>query len=197
MINPVTPSSVQSYTTPYPHFLINSVFESTDADLLLQWLEQEATWHFHQEGFFEQYESRLTTEVLPPSIESILSTNALLPLRQYLENFLDTKVSEETSISAHKLVPGQGIGIHNDAPNEGSETHRFVLQLNRGFVDENGGYLVVFNSNNSGDIARVIRPVHNTGFGFSMSDSSYHAVTDVRHGERYTIVFSFWSAHSD
>ena len=83
--------------------------------------------------------------------------------------------------------------IHNDFIEEG-ESHRILIQLNRGWLDEQGGLLMLFGSSSPGDVQRVIRPLHRSAFGFSISDCSYHAVSTIAEGERYTLVYSFGHA---
>ena len=90
------------------------------------------------------------------------------------------------------MISGHGIGIHNDDPEPGSETYRLVIQLNREFRDSYGGHLALFNSNNIQDIHRIVKPIHNSAIAFALLPHSWHAVSYVSEGERYSIVFSFW-----
>ncbi len=94
-----------------------------------------------------------------------------------------------------KLVNGHTIRLHNDFI-PGRETHRLLIQLNRNWQDENGGFLLFFNSSAPEDIHRVIHPVHNSSVGFAISPKSNHAVSTVYNGERYTLVYSFYAADS-
>ena len=90
-----------------------------------------------------------------------------------------------------RQVLGQRIRIHNDYI-PGAETHRVLVQLNNGWADDNGGLLVFFNSDDPADIHRAFRPLHNSCVAFAISPSSYHAVSTIHGGERYTLVYSFY-----
>ena len=101
------------------------------------------------------------------------------------------RLRERIDCTAHKLVQGQTIRIHNDYI-PGEETHRLLLQLNRGWRDAQGGYLMLFNSQDPSDVHRVFLPANDSVVGFAISERSNHAVSTVHGGERFTIVFSFY-----
>lgn len=93
------------------------------------------------------------------------------------------------SVVAHKLLEGQRIGVHNDYLS-GQESHRLVVQLNHGLSDDDGGFLMLFNSDDPSDISRIMRPVHLSGFAFEISPASFHAVSQIHGGARYSIIYS-------
>jgi hypothetical protein len=177
---------------PFPYFISEQVLGPDAASHLLHWLETGARWRLHQGAFFEQYECNLLGVTAPNGCASLFGEKALDELKRRMEALLGTELTDQIEVLAHKLLPSQGIGIHNDEPHDDLETHRFILQLNRGWSDEDGGHLFLFNSKNPLDIHTVVRPAHNTGVGFAMSDRSYHAVSDVRQKTRYTVIYSFW-----
>ena len=96
-----------------------------------------------------------------------------------------------TDIAEKSVKPGQRIRLHNDFI-AGAETHRLMIQLNQGWKDENGGFLLFFNSADASDLHKVFRPVHNSAVGFAISPESYHAVSTLHAGERFTLVYSFY-----
>jgi hypothetical protein len=179
---------------PFLYFVAHNVLSASLAADLVAWLQQDAPWHLHQGAFFEQYECNLLEATLPPACLPLLARPNLRVLRERVGLLLEQELAERATITAHSLHPGQGIGVHNDAPSHGRETHRLVLYLGEEFADEQGGHLVFFNSGDPGDVHRIFRPIHNSAVGFAMSDRSYHAVNEVREGRRYSIVFSFWAA---
>src|SRR3954465_12073601 len=83
--------------------------------------------------------------------------------------------------------------IHNDYIG-GEETHRLLVQLNRGWDVQDGGVLLLFGSVRPGDICRAVKPSHRSGFAFEISPNSFHAVSRMVNGERYTLVYSFRAA---
>jgi hypothetical protein len=86
-------------------------------------------------------------------------------------------------------VSGQTIRIHNDYIG-GEETHWILVQINRGWDDANGGMLMLFDGPRMEDVARVVRPLHASATGFEISPPSFHAVSTIHSGERYTLVYS-------
>ena len=106
------------------------------------------------------------------------------------------RLSEKIDCTVHKLVPGQRIRIHNDFI-PGEETHRLLIQLNRGWHDDQGGFLMLFNSADPSDVHRVLSPSHDSVVGFAISESSNHAVSTIHGGERFTLVFSFYARSDD
>jgi Domain of unknown function (DUF6817)/2OG-Fe(II) oxygenase superfamily len=185
-------ATAETRRRPFRYFISQQVLSPDSAGHLLHWLETGAPWHLHQGAFFEQYECNLLGVPTPSGCAPLFGQKELNELKGRMEALLGTELADRIEIVAHKLLPSQGIGIHNDEPHDDLETHRFILQINRGWSDENGGHLLLFNSKNPSDIHAVVRPTHNTGIGFAMSDRSYHAVSDVRHGIRYTVIYSFW-----
>lgn len=113
-----------------------------------------------------------------------------------MEALFSIELADVFSVTAHRLVPGQGIGLHTDRPLLGYESHRMVVHFGPEFRDQNGGHLLFFNSENSDDLAQAFRTVHNSAVGFELSPSSYHAVAELSGGVRYTLVYSFWRADS-
>jgi Rps23 Pro-64 3,4-dihydroxylase Tpa1-like proline 4-hydroxylase len=92
--------------------------------------------------------------------------------------------------NAHKLLPGQTIRVHNDFIGR-EETHRAIIQVNRDWTESSGGLLMLFSSPSPDDVMRVVRPLHASGAGFEISPASFHAVSKIHAGERYTLVYSF------
>ena len=112
-----------------------------------------------------------------------------------VQDAFEVVLSDRIDVTAHKLLPGQRIRLHNDYI-PGAETHRVLVQLNRGWEDENGGLLMFFNSSDPADIHRILRPSHNSCVAFEISPDSNHAVTTIHGGERFTLVYSFYKSLS-
>lgn len=184
--------SSYNFETPYPHAVSPTALGSDDAEKILQWFETSAPWKLVEESFYEQYEFSLR-EVVPPSdIASLFSEDSIRRLTLLVEAWFCASLSDKVEVTAHKLVPGQTIRIHNDFI-PGQETHRVLIQFNRGWKDENGGMLMMFGSNDPTDIKQVYRPNHNSGVAFEISKKSLHAVSTIHGGERFTLVFSFFA----
>ena len=66
-----------------------------------------------------------------------------------------------------------------------------LVQLNRGWDDANGGILMLFAGSRAEDVERMVRPTHASAVSFEISPTSFHAVSTIHSGERYTLVYSF------
>jgi Rps23 Pro-64 3,4-dihydroxylase Tpa1-like proline 4-hydroxylase len=181
---------------PFLHFVSTGAFGEHISLTLLSWLEREAPWRLVKTDFYEQFEFSLL-DVQPPGPLSFLREERFLDdVRRKAEGMFRNDLGKRVDVTAHKLIPGQRIRLHNDFI-VGQETHRLLVQLNRGWDDEAGGLLLFFNSPNPVDIYRVFRPVHNSVIGFAISPYSNHAVSTVQAGERFTLVFSFYGKSND
>jgi Rps23 Pro-64 3,4-dihydroxylase Tpa1-like proline 4-hydroxylase len=94
---------------------------------------------------------------------------------------------------AHQIVDGQRIAIHNDFLG-GEETHRLVLQLNRGWSENEGGMMMLFSDPGPESVCQILRPLSRSAVGFEIGPNSYHAVSRVSCAVRYTLVYSFYSS---
>ncbi len=184
-------SSAEVCSKPFRYFVSPQAFSERIALGLLSWLEADAPWRLVETDFYEQFEFSLLDEETPASLAFLRKRSFLESLRGRMESLFRTRLGERVDVTAHKLVPGQRIRIHNDYI-EGGETHRLLVQLNRGWNESDGGFLMFFNSPEPADVHRVLRPTNNTSVGFAISPESNHAVSTVHGGERFTLVYSFY-----
>ena len=157
----------------------------------LSWLEYEAPWKFTATDFYEQYEFSLLHVPLPPVAERLARPETLDTMRRWMARQFDQRLAERVDVTAHKLVAGQTIRIHNDY-RPGGESHRLLLQLNRGWEPGYGGYLMFFGGPEPETVGKVVEPIHGSAQAFAISPRSYHAVSTVHQGERFTVVYSFY-----
>jgi Rps23 Pro-64 3,4-dihydroxylase Tpa1-like proline 4-hydroxylase len=182
-------------TRPFPCFTVPQVVSKELEEALLAWFESEAPWRLAVMDFYEQYEFDLRDVDLPSALKPLFSEDTLSELRQNVGALLGTSLKCQVDITAHKLNRSQKIRIHNDARPEG-ETHRFLIQLNRGWNEANGGLLMLFRGPEVEMLDDVIVPTSRSAFGFEISAASYHAVSQVYQSDRYTLVFSFYADRS-
>jgi Rps23 Pro-64 3,4-dihydroxylase Tpa1-like proline 4-hydroxylase len=186
----VAESPVSPRFAPFAHSVALSMFTAAFAENILQWFERDAPWQLRVESFYEQYELNLQKANPPAALQALIADETIEKLSCCMLGPLTQDPLILTEANAHKLLPGQKIKIHNDYI-DGMETHRVLVQLNRNWIDENGGMLMLFSGPNPGDVARVIRPMHGSATGFEISPTSFHAVSTIHAGERYTLVYSF------
>jgi Rps23 Pro-64 3,4-dihydroxylase Tpa1-like proline 4-hydroxylase len=184
-------TSLEIFAEPFPYFTAAEGFGEGVSSAILDWLETEAPWELVETDFYEQYELSLLSAPTPPHLEFLTGRLFLEDLRSKVERIFGSKLQDRIDCTVHKLIPGQRIRIHNDFI-PGEETHRVLVQLNRGWHDDQGGFLMLFNSQDPSDVHRVFSPVHDSVVGFAISEDSHHAVSTIHGGERFTLVFSFY-----
>lgn len=188
-------TELEVQTEPFDYFILPKAFDDGECLSILKWLETDAPWKLVEADFYTQCEFDFEDVSLPEEIAFLYQTDFLNHLIRQFEDVFQTTLSAQVDVTAHKLVKGHTIRLHNDfIPDQ--ETHRLLIQLNHSWKDENGGFLLFFNSSDPKDIHRVIRPVHNSSAGFAISPKSNHAVSTIHDGERYTLVYSFYAADS-
>ena len=176
---------------PFPHLRIPNVISYDDACPILTWLEKKAPWVLRVEDFYQQYEFSLLSVKLDEALEWLTSDQFVEEIRRAISNSfkLERKLAL-VDVNAHRLEPGQVIRIHNDYI-ESAETHRLLIQLNRGWDVKQGGLLMLFAKEDVDSLSEVILPTHSSGFAFEISANSFHAVSEIKHGNRYTLVYTF------
>lgn len=186
----------ESAEAPFRYFLSERCLLPGIESALLDWLETDAPWRLVETDFYEQYEFDLRDARLPRPLGALVAPDKLDRLRRRMEDALGDALGPEIQAVAHRLDPGQRIAIHNDM-REGGETHRLTVQLNRGLNDEDGGFFMLFNSDDPGDVHRILRPVSASAIGFAIGPDSHHAVSRLHGGTRFTLVYSFHAAARD
>ncbi|WP_341790501.1 cyclophane-containing peptide 2OG-Fe(II) oxygenase YhhC [Rickettsia endosymbiont of Polydrusus tereticollis] len=185
---------MQIQENPFKYFIAKKFFTDEYANILLKWVQGHTAWTRVIKHFYDQYEFRINkSDSLPSFVNVLVETEFLQKIRKYAEYAFKVALKDKIDVDLHKLLPGQAISIHNDhTGNPDYETHRIVVQLNNGMTVENGGILCTFKSNSIDNVDKAIRPMHNSCFGFEISKDSYHAVSPVIYGERFTLIFSMY-----
>lgn len=191
MSTPLRLSNVEVFSNPFHYIVSSEAFDPDVGHTVLAWLEADAPWELVEADFYEQFEFSLWEAQLPPRLSFLREHTFLTAIKQRIAELFGVDLGQRVDITAHKLVPEQRIRIHNDFI-PGAETHRLLMQLNRNWQDNNGGLLLFFNSGNPADIHKIFRPVHNTAVGFAITAASFHAVSAIQAGERFTLVYSFY-----
>ena len=192
-MTPIDLSSAAVRSAPFPCFTVAQAISEELEQHLLRWFEDRAPWKLAVMDFYEQYEFDFRDVIdLPNPLKQLFSQATLTRLRADVGALLGTSLGPQIDITAHKLNRTQKIRIHNDARPDG-ETHRFFVQLNRGWDEANGGLLMLFGGPEVETLNEIIIPTSRSAFGFEISKSSHHAVSQVHQGDRYTLVFSFYA----
>jgi hypothetical protein len=176
---------------PFPHIRVPSILTPIVADQTLRWLQTSAPWTLRVESFYEQHEFSLLSADLGREVTDFVSPQFVDVIKsELLARFSIDDDLAVVDIGAHRLTSGQTIRIHNDYLEE-QETHRLLIQLNDGWDVDRGGLLLLFAGDQPETLKSVIMPTHASGFAFEISPSSFHAVSSIIDGERYTLVYTF------
>lgn len=176
-------------SAPYAHIVSPQFYTDAFARILLDWLEAQQDWHLKEGILFEQYELGFSRFTHCKEIEALWDGAVLARLRDAVTAAIGQPVSGRINIHAHKLVPGQFTNIHTDMIPE--ETHRLVVQLNRGRADDSGGNLMLLTGSRPADISVVFKQSSNSAVGFKLGAESFHAVGRVKEGTRFTVIYTF------
>ena len=191
MSTPLRLSNVEVFSKPFHYIVSPEAFDSEAGHTVLTWLESDAPWELVEADFYEQFEFSVWEAQLPTRLSFLREHAFLAAIKRRIAELFEVDLGRHVDITAHKLVPGQRIRLHNDFI-PGAETHRLLIQLNRGWQDDNGGLLLFFNSADPADLHKIFLPVHNSAVGFAITTTSYHAVSTIHAGERFTLVYSFY-----
>lgn len=177
--------------TPFPHLRIKKILQRDDANRLLRWLQETAPWRLTVTDFYEQYEFSLLDLALEQESQYLIDEESTNAIAAELERSFEVSSKLElVEVTAHKLTHGQTIRIHNDYLGA-QESHRLLIQLNQGWEASQGGLLMLFGSEAPASLQNILLPVHGSGFAFEISPKSFHAVSSINSGERYTLVYTF------
>jgi Rps23 Pro-64 3,4-dihydroxylase Tpa1-like proline 4-hydroxylase len=185
-------SSIEFFSAPFPYFFSPAALTEEASSSVLEWLENCTSWKLTETDFYEQHEFSFWDVELPAHLSFLKEQAFLDMLREGIEELFEVRLQQRLDFTAHKLVPGQRIRLHNDYI-PGCETHRLLIQLNRGWAEENGGLLMFFNSSDPTDVHKIFYPIHNSAVSFAISANSNHAVSTIHGGERFTLVYSFYA----
>ena len=188
---PLRLSAVNVFSDPFPYLISPEALNPDVSDTVLEWLETHESWTLVETDFYEQFEFSLWEVEVPAALSFLRAPGFLTAIKTKLEKLLEITLGDRLGITAHKLIPGQRIRLHNDFI-PGAETHRLLIQFNRDWRNKNGGLLMLFNSSDPADIHKVFQPLHNSAFGFAISPASNHAVSKLHASARFTLVYSFY-----
>ncbi len=183
-------SSARLETDPFPFAVVPDALCGDVEQAALTWFDHAAPWHLTEESFYSQHEFDMRDVELPSDIARLAAGATLAALRELISELFHRRLRTTVDMTAHRLTAGQRIRIHDDYL-EGGETHRLIVQLNRGWTAGDGGHLLLFGGRAPEDVRVVLAPVSKQALIFEISRRSHHAVSEVARGERYSIVYSF------
>ena len=183
-------SKARLETDPFPFSVVPDALCDDIEQATLSWFEQAAPWRLTEESFYSQHEFDMRDIELPSEIAQLAADTTLAAMRELISKLFHRRLGTTVDMAAHRLMAGQRIRIHDDYL-EAGETHRVIVQLNRGWTAGDGGYLLLFGGREPEDVRVALAPMSKQALLFEISHRSHHAVSEVVRGERYSIVYSF------
>ena len=178
----------------FRRFVFDKFLESNFAMGCLHDIERVAAWNRVETEFYSQDEYILGKEGdrdMGGSLTRLMRTFSSIEMRSWIARAIGCIVAVPPTAVAHRLRRGDYIGFHNDYRKDG-EMIRLVLMLGNG--NNEGGVFVAMGGNDAGNGNEALEAVfqeHNRLLAFCVSRRSYHLVTEVNEGDRYSVVFSY------
>jgi hypothetical protein len=192
---PIDLGRAELKTEPFAHFALRDCLDPLLAEELLAWFETDAVWKTEGiPGCYELGKVDLMKIRLPPKLAVLQSEVLLDNIKCQLNRIFGKRRSGKIRVAAHRLTRSLKIGVHTDVERKMKLRMRLMIQLNRGWNIRKGGLLVLLPAERDPeDVAdrRVIyTPRHRSAVAFEISPRSFHEVTPVAKGARFTLRYS-------
>ena len=179
---------VRRDSAPYPHLRMHPVLHPDDAARVLRWLQLSNSWRREMRSFSSHDSFALTPDIVPTEADPAVSPNLLRVLRNVLQSRLGVTLKSYSLIEAHRSIKQDHIGLHTD---EGVNEVRVTLNLNSGWTESHGGILSLQDRPVHPRKRIAYCPVHNSATAFCTTETSYHQVSPIKVGLRYTLLYRF------
>ena len=173
---------------PYSHLRVHPVLEPRLAARLLSWLQGTRAWRREVQSFYWHDSFELIPEVVPLDVEAAVSPETLSALRGILQPRLGVNLRSFAHVEAHRSTARDAVGVHADAA---VDEVRLVVNLNPGWTASRGGLLSLQDRPVQPLHCVSYLPLHNSATAFRTTAGSYHQVSPVREGRRYTVLYRF------
>jgi hypothetical protein len=184
---------LERWEAPFLHATGEDVLDKAVALELLGYLEQYPSWESKKgDWYFYESAGNMAKPLRSSGLDWIVGPETIDVISEHLARIFQKPIKPGIfQVEAHRMSAGQWIGPHNDAPEQGRRTHRFVVTLSRSEVC--GGELVLIGDKDKGHVPVEIRSRHSSAIAMEFSRKSFHRVEPVKEGVRYSLVFSFWA----
>jgi len=180
------------------YLILEDLLPRSAAIALAERARGERHWKLHEEWFFSQNDvawvrrefGRSPVGEMTPEITALWTAGVGL-----VESQMNAVIGGHYTVIGHKMVADQVVGIHNDSPDLDRgriENYRLIYYVDDEYSDDKGGYLLLFSGGDGAEITDAVRPLFNSAVLMHLSDSSYHAVSRIQRGVRYSLVVSYW-----
>jgi len=178
-------------SSPYPHAVGSRLFMPLLADIWLAHLEGITNWRCASAGFYSVDAIGIDPGVCGPDLMALVQEPGERQLETAASELFGIPLKLHGPLVAHRMGLDHFVGIHSDAPATGEETHRIVIFLARNPKPDHGGHFLLLDEPVLRGARRLLPLFHNSGVAFVLESGSYHAVTSVVKGERFSLILSF------
>ena len=179
-------------SSPYPHHHSNQALQKADFEHVAEWMREHALWKRKVTAFYDQFNCINVDGMLDDHQRASITAR----IQSTAERALGIPLHDYCELTAHRMVKGQRIGIHNDDPTDDPEYEnvRVLVFVGRSARHEVPGLLMLDRSNPDDDVQAVQYDFcPNQALYMPLGPTSFHAVLEVENGHRDTLLFSFWS----
>lgn len=185
--------------SPFAHCTFSKVFSHEVAHGLSRYLAGWDDWSYRSEPRNRVRTCHWRPQDLPPAMATLLTGEVLAGLTTRMQDVFGEVFDTDFVVTANKQVPGDGSMVHNDYFADQLDhpfffTHRLIVYLSPDDGGGRGGVLGLFGSEDPKDLLRAIAPRFNSGAAMAMGPRSFHAVSAITAGTRYSLCFSFTNA---
>ena len=175
-------SDARFFSDPWDYFCCDQAFSAVEMQHFLDLLASATDWEQHSSSLYDGAMSDCTSEFDAGMAASLVGRMAELT---------GLRLTSQLQVNVQLMMPGEDVRPHSDRPLLGYELVRLVLQLNRDWPDEAGGFLHL-HPDAAGETTVVrVAPEFNSAVGFVLNESCFHSVTRVTQ-PRNSAVFYFW-----
>lgn len=145
-------------------------------------LKCELENHDHKRKVTDLYQFEKTDDLFAASdyCSQMLYKSFQKDLSSWMERNTDIKLNKTISMSSARYYETDYLLCHDD--NMGDRRIAYILYLSKGWTEEDGGALELFDTDENGSPNKVVRsliPEYNSLIFFEVVDNSYHQVAEV------------------
>jgi hypothetical protein len=178
------------FTDPFPHFLAPDFLDPKAALALARELDRGGAWRMQRESFYDHWACELhhseKKDAAPELVAELLDRSRAAAILHF-----DARLAPVAQAMAHRMGPGNRIGVHNDAPALGFEGYRILVYLE---PPPSGQGQLFLHAPPPEERSLSIAPEPGLAVGMALDRRSLHSVGPVLSGQRSALVLNHWHA---
>lgn len=179
---------------PYRHIVLQNFLKQEKAEALQFAVSRQQSWERKTTSWYSQDSTSLNATTL--SSDPVVKDFQRLILGdtfcRWVSHMVDDHNLERPEAVLHRLRGGDRIEVHNDYIPVDGERLRCLLHLGSSDSEQDGGQFVIYKDEDGQNPIQYVPPAYNSLLIFAIGPTSYHAVTPVKSGPRFTAVVSFY-----